>query len=62
MNTYRIRFSGIPIGRLSHVGETVTREVEAVDAKSAELRAYDTHEHIHSRIDVSLIRLDCTND
>ncbi len=44
---YRIRFQGCPIGRLNTaVKDVVTRVVEADSPEAAQLKAYDTHEHI----------------
>lgn len=44
---YRIRFEGCPIGRLNTaIKDIATRVVEADSPEAAQLKAYDTHEHI----------------
>lgn len=44
---YRIRFHGCPKGRLNTaVKDVVTRVVEADSREAAQLKAYETHEHL----------------
>ena len=47
MKTFTISFVGKPIGSV-HAGspERVTRKVQAESKQAAQLKAYDTHEHI----------------
>jgi hypothetical protein len=47
VKAYEIRFRGCPLGRLTtYLKEDVVLVVEAESVEAAQLRAYDTHEHI----------------